>query len=428
MYSIRFEKISIILLTTYFVAGYTIEVKEVRKIVLGESIVPAVIVLSGVIYLSVKDIKEKGPSLSIVNILPFHLYIVSSILVLSAVNLNSHRPAYSITRLILSLTVLSVSVQFFWQVLQTIKRSENEIGDILTNGLIALIVVLIVGEILIPRWGAGVGGIRMSGGSNPNKVAFMGLFSVFWGHYSALRQGKWKTRSFALCTLGVVVIAWSLSRSVILSLIMLYVFYYVIIGLSYVSWLINGILKKGFLKTICVMIMIIIIPTVFYPTTKGYVDTLQKIQGIEQRLSSEGLRSRVRAWEDLWPHFINAPLTGQAGWWNSTNLNSLKGGSLTADSPHNLYVRLLSEVGLLGLLTILAFPAASFVCTLYALITQKCWKKKFKIYAFIISSTTSLFFVSQMFEDKYLVGIGGVGSGIVTFVVTCSFVELYINK
>jgi len=430
MIGVKFKtkKTIVLLLSAYFLVGYTVKTNEIERIVPGATLIPLGILVIGGVYLFIRSVARKPFGLFPTRLRHFYVYVAVSLVLLVVANLNALRPAYSISRAILSVGILALSIIFFWQALRVMGQTGTRGGRLLTYSLLALLVILLLGQLTIPEWAAGVGGVRMSGGSNPNQVAFLAFFAIFWAHYSALENKFWKKREKILYVTASIVLVWSLSRSVILTFASLYFVYFGVTGALHLSRFLRGRIRLGLLRKMVAagILCLLILPAI--PNIKTAVYILQDLQKVEQRISSEsGLQTRLRAWKDVWPYFIDAPLTGYAGWWNSTNLISEKGGPKTATSPHNLYVRLLSEVGITGFLVVLFFPFFILLKIISSLVVLKIGKKELKKRAFLASSIIAVF-IGQGFEDRYMVGLGTIGPAIVYFIVTCVFREAFKEK
>lgn len=420
MYRFKPKSLIVVVLSAYFVVGYSVKISGIERVLPGAQFIPLGILVVGVGYLFIRSIARKSFGLFPIRLWLFYAYIAVLFVLLVAANLNALRPAYSISRVMVSVGILALSIVFFWQALQVIKQTEMRQGRMLTYSLLFLLIVLLLGQLTIPEWAAGVGGVRMSGGSNPNQVAFLAFFAIFWAHYSALKQEIWEKENIYLYVVASIVLMWSLSRSVILTWASLYFLYFGIIGLSHLARFLRGKIKLGLLRKMAAagVFCLLLIPTV--PTLEKAVYVLQDIQKVEQRLRGEsGLQSRLRAWKDIWPYFTESPLTGRAGWWNSTNINSKVGGYMTATSPHNLFVRLLSETGIIGMLSVLLLPVYIISFLTFNVILKKVHENSFFISLFMVSSLISIL-VGQLFEDRYMVGLGGIDSGIIYFILTCS--------
>jgi len=148
------------------------------------------------------------------------------------------------------------------------------------------------------------------------------------------------------------------------------------------------------------------------------------MEKVEQRISgSSGLDSRVQAWNRLWDFFEAAPVTGKAGWWNSTNLLPTTSSYGVATSPHNLYIRLLSEVGIIGLIAVLSYPVILAITLLVGSFRSPLFSLEGNTYMFLFASIVSVF-VGQIFEDRYLVGIMSISNGVVIFVLIAGLYEI----
>jgi hypothetical protein len=131
----------------------------------------------------------------------------------------------------------------------------------------------------------------------------------------------------------------------------------------------------------------------------------------------------MEAWSRLWPHFEDAPATGSAGWWNATNLLPWHGEGSGATSPHNLYVRLLSEVGLFGLMLVLIYPSIVALGLLANTFLLPFSSRDAEVSFFLFCSVFSVF-LGQLFEDRYMVGIFNEGNLIVVFVLAAGLYEI----
>jgi O-antigen ligase len=224
-----------------------------------------------------------------------------------------------------------------------------------------------------------------------------------------------------------IVLLWSLSRSVILTWVVLYSVYFGFAMMGHLAQVLRGWITTRILTRVAIGGLVSLGIVSIIPYLADIIRVLLNLQAIEQRLGGEsGLSSRVAAWKQLWPYFTDAPLTGKAGWWNSTNLLPETNASGVATSPHNLYLRLLSESGLAGFLSVLALPALSGLICLKRTIFSVVGDQRFKINSFILGSIVAIF-TGQFFEDIYLVGIAGVGNGAVIFVMSSALSNIYNN-
>jgi len=428
MYRFKPRSLIVVLLSAYFVMGYIVQIKGVERVLPEAQFIPLGTLIFGCGYLLIRSLVRRPFGLFPYRLRLVYVYIAVSLVLLVTANLNALRPLYSISRVMVSFGILSLSIVFFWQALRVIETSDMRCGRFLTYSLLSLLVILLLGQLTIPGWAAGIGGVRMSGGSNPNVVAFIALISIFWAHYLSLKRGVWKWSAISLYTIASIVLTWSFSRSVILTWASLYLVYFGVIGASHLARLLQERIRVDFIRKVIVIgaFCLILIPAA--PTFQKAAYILQDFQKVEQRLTGEsGLQSRLRAWRDIWPYFTDFPITGRAGWWNATSINSRLGGKMTADSPHNLFVRLLSESGIVGLVSVLLFPLIVMLLLLSVVIYEKVNSDIFYVCLFVLSSLLAVF-LGQFFEDRFMVGVGGIGNGVIVFILCCGLLEVYNSR
>ncbi len=414
MYGFKPRDFIVVLLSAYFVLGYAVNIDEIEALVPGVNFVPLGILLAAWGSLFIRSIARKRFALFPARLRVFYVYVAVLLAVLVAVNLNALRPAYSISRAILSVGILALSIIFFWRVLQVIEQTRMRRGAILTYSLLTLLIILLLGQFTIPEWAAGIGGVRMSGGSNPNKLGLLGFFSIFWAHYSALKKNRWDKSGVYLYILALGVVGWSLSRSVIISLTSLYLLYFAIRGGCHIVYFFRGRIKLAFLRRIVVVGVFLLILTPV-PIMKTVDSGLQDFRKVERRISStDNIKGRLTRWKTLWPYIKHFPVTGRAGWWRSTDL--------VYSSPHSLYIRLLSEVGILGAMAVLSLPLFIVLVLFYRILFQRLYNNSWLTLSFLTSSLSSVF-ILQFAEDLYMVGLGGFSSGVVCFILVCAMNE-----
>lgn len=96
---------------------------------------------------------------------------------------------------------------------------------------------------------------------------------------------------------------------------------------------------------------------------------------------------------------------------------------MTATSPHNLFVRLLSEIGIIGLISVLFLHLTVIIMLFLRILIQRSSTNRFFVLLFTMASLISVL-VGQLFEDRYMVGVGGIDSGIIYFMLVCAINEL----
>lgn len=357
----------------------------------------------GIIYLMVKKLKlSKMNSLSL-----SYLYMIFLCVMLSLTSMFALNPSYSFIRGILSVITFAIALTVFYNILIFYSKSQLW-RNYFSIAILFSLLIIIIGQLLIPEWKSGGGGVRLSGGTNPNQVGFYALFITFMSHYNSILDKKWTKINKINWILSFVVIMWSMSRSIILSLVIFYFIYfsYFILRKYIFNYLLLGKIPKSIVKKTFYVILVIVGITFAFK----YIKTLPSYQFIEARFTgTSGIESRTEAWQYLLTYFYDNPIFGGIGWFNATNLVD---NVVDANSPHNLYVRLLSETGLIGLVSVLIYP--SIICIMLIIISfrlkdneQKNIKQTVLTFTFLIA-----IFIGQFFEDRYLVGFINVTNSI----------------
>ncbi len=374
-----------------------------------------IFIFIGIIYLLTRP--KIGNLLK--NLVPFYIYIMFLIATLSFTSMFALNAMYSLSRGVISVTILGVTFTVFYIFIHS--YSENYKWRMrMSLGFLFSLILLIVGQLFIPDWSAGIGGVRLSGGTNPNLVAFFTFFIVFMSHYNALIDGKWTKIQQVNWLLGSVVLIWSMSRSNILSLFVFYLLYTLyMIFKDDISHIIRGRITLRLLKKILYTTIGLIGMTFTYK----YIQNISNYAYIEARfMGDSGFTSRQYVWDILMEYFLNNPLFGGVGWYNASNILTNSGGTT---SPHNLYIRLLSETGLIGAFMVIVLPLillfGLFIKTTYQNINMIEEKKLILIFTFIIALLTG-----QLFEDMYLVGIASLSNSI--FIWTFALALYLIKK
>lgn len=388
------------ILLLYFPLSYFLQMPTFNSINFP---IQSAIMFIGIIYLL-----GKGLKLSTVNDLkPTYIYMIFLTSVISLTSIAALNPSYSFSRGIVSILFFAILITLFYEMNKTYYRSFKWRRFLSFSFLISLIII-IVGQLVIPEWRAGIGGVRLSGGTNANQVAFFAIFIIFISHYNALIDNKWTKLQKSNWLLAFVVLFWSMSRSNILSFIVMYSIYLVYnLFRDDISLLLRGRVGKKSLKKLFYIFVTIVASIGFLNYFKSRPDYVF----IEQRfLGEQGLNTREVAWEYLLSFFYQNPILGGLGWFNATNvLDNING----ATSPHNLYVRLLSETGLLGTTAVMAFPL--ILCLGLLIKNSRIQEKRFTFYKkqiFITFAFVIAIFVGQYFEDRYLVGFINMGNSI----------------
>lgn len=350
----------------------------------------------------------------------FLVYSLVLALVLSFVSMWSIDPAYSIPRAIISSLFLGIALVLGSRISAYMLNARDSFFNIVNYGLIAFLFFLLVGYFFIPDFSSGAGSLRLSGGINPNTVGMYCLYVIIWTILTRAIFGCNLFSNNILIALTFIVLLLSFSRASWLAVL---IFFITIFLLGSKLKTINNILKY--------LLPITIIGGVYF-LIKGIPDFLSVyLSYFDRRVFmaidiDSNFQSRASAWSLLMAEFYRSPLVGYFGWYNSTNFLSASVIAGEATSPHGLYVRLLSEVGLFGTITILALPlSAIFVGTVSILRNHRSKdplkKRQRQIYSICVSGLIAIFVGRELFEDSYLGGYIGLTTLVVAFLVSLAF-------
>lgn len=368
------DQMNIPLLRTYFSIAY---ICLIILIVIGSSI-------------KRKYILELIPNL---NLFYIYIFLQSAILLfISYFSSNLLFTSFHATYSIFTLGMIFTSfyfVQYFY--IKNIKwQLFFEISSLI------FLIYIILGQLFIQEWIWG-DGLRLSGGVNPNRMAFLTLYFLFQTHINALLINKWTRLKKVIWLLSLIIIIWTFSRTVMLTVLTvyyIYLSYYIITKFRSVS-------KKGinFRKTIIFTLKILCYASVFGVLFKVIFNNDIYLNVVDRILNVENMYSRTDAWNVIMESFSNNPLFGTYGWWGSKN--ALISLSHIPDSSHNFFVRVLSEVGIIGLISIVIMPII-IMCLLLLNNTRITFVFQNAIGIYLFAIIISIFFVAQFFEDRYL--------------------------
>lgn len=323
------------------------------------------------------------------------IIIYIALLALLALVNSFYKSSYSSLRFIFSIVNLYIYLIFWRSVF--INIIEGKFGSILTVALNAFLVTLMIFQLLVPNWASGEGGIRFSGGINPNTIAVFSLMCFVVSTATAISLHERGLLKYS--SVPIVAIFWSMSRSVLLSILVFFVF--CIIPYLYMK----GIVRFA---TISLFGVIVVFSGVFMFSLFDY----GLFDFILMRISNaRSVETRMAAWNLLLEYFYLEPLFGGLGWWEGSRILSNVAEELNSEreiiaaSPHNLYVRLLAETGLIGLAVIISYPVLMIFSLFWKIRSRylvECVKMKMLL--FFSSVFIVCFLVREFFEDTYLVG------------------------
>lgn len=419
--TVRDNNVIFFLVLSYFSIAYFTQLQEIQNKVPQISFLPFIVLF--IAYLYIND--KKSFSNYIYNNVLLNVYIILLGAVLTTTTFFSINPIYSLLRVFITIINLLITFTVFLYIIHRMSSDKEEWKYTLSKILFLSAIVIIVGQLLIPEWKAGIGGIRLSGGTNPNLAGFFGFFIVFWSHFVALLEKRWGKMNVALCVSGSIILFWSFSRSVLLSLVVLYTFYFMSKALLFI---IDTRLKKIsllYVSSLLFLLALIFLSVLFVDWTIMFDNIRQTdlYKKIATRLfGTDGFESRYAGWEILISYFKNNPLFGSLGWWYSSDVLAFTEQGI-AKSPHSLYVRLLAEVGIIGTMTVLVLPLFTFVSLIYISFCNIKYKHIYLKLMFLSSAILATF-TGQFFEDKYLVGIGEMNNSVVVWIMSLSFIYI----
>lgn len=344
-----------------------------------------------------------------------NIYFMGFGIIMIFTNLSSLNIGYSILTGIFSVVLLALMFNVIGPFLIQSSLHIN-FKKLISNTLLVILFFAMIGSIVIPSF-AWDSGIRISGGVNPNTLALIALFSFVW--FWDLKIEKtlpWHNNIGVI--ISVIVLVATLSRSRILAFGLLVV--YLVLWNLYIY--ISPKLNYRFSKNKALMNGIATIMGLF--VCGVLLLFLLNNENILTRLTTS-IDSRENVWLMLKAQISDNFLFGPLGWWNANELiKQTEFDADTASSAHNLYLRVLAEIGFVGLLGMLLLPLLlifnSIKSVVFNLKISLVKRKKLILY----SGAIIVFFASQFFEDQYLNGIGDFQTGLFAWILTMSYYYL----
>lgn len=421
----KFKKSEILfgLLSVYILSSYIVETW-----VFGDSSIVRILLQATLLHIGF------GVSLTFSNItiskkllVKISVYIFFSYLfVLTSDSFSSSSFTFSALRSLITFHILFISLVFFVATILAYLNGAEKCLNYICILIVPLFSAAIVWHLAYGVSIQGGYGFRLHGWSNPNTIGQFALLPLFWSHYVSLRYKRWDRSHKLLWWLSLTVLLLSISRGAILCFVVTYICYYAFKSAGNLVYIISSQYKFAKSKVfylISISLIFILVVFLYDPANISY---LLRAEEIGSRLTLRTVEQRLIGWKHLWPYFTSNPLTGGAGWWNATNIVEATAAYGGVTSPHSLYVRLLSEVGILGTVAVLSLPGIVVI-----LLLKKAALTHVKKYNFYSSTIVASFilglFVRQLFEDSYLVGFGEMGSSIVVFAISVGIVEIHIS-
>lgn len=409
------------LILLFFPLSYIVKIEQMNFPVSGTTF--SLMYFGGIILIMLAiSTKSSKDSMPFYNLTPFYLYLFFLIGILLIPSLFANDPVYSFTRVFFSVGSLGLTFTVFY-IIQYIYTQKLKWQVFFEVTSLLLLTIIIIAQVLIEDWGAGRGGIRLSGGTNPNTIAFFALFILVQTHINALLANRWSKLQKVVWLISFIVIVWTFSRATLLIVFIIYFIYL----FFYIFRQTSLSLKKGFkFKKRILSFMKLIGFTLVSWLVFIKVFNSNKFVFIKDRfLNTENIVSRDYAWDIILTSFYDNPLFGGLGWWGGSRVLATFSMDEIAHSPHNLFVRLLGEVGIVGMVIVLLLPAVILGCLILS-------KKSIKFYfesqiGVYLSAVILALFLGQFFEDKYLVGVFDLGNNIIIWLLSFSLIVYHFG-
>ncbi len=348
-----------------------------------------------------------------------NLYFLSLGLVMVVTNVVSVNIFYSLFSGLFSVMLIWLMFNVIGPLL-IISNKKLKYKKFITIQLICILIFSVIGNLIIPSWDWD-STVRFSGGVNPNMMALICLFCFVW--FLDIKIDKlyssYSTLGIALST---AVLFWTLSRGRIVSFVFLILYLFITFHFILAISKLEYETKKRKLivsTTLGIVLIIFMVLGIFFISNNS---------SIMSRILTP-ISGRLNAWRVLVKGFKNNIFFGSFGWWNANDI--IRQYAKTKDmatSAHNFYLRVLSEIGIIGLFAILVFPAGLVIKSLKKALFGKninhAKRKKLLIY----SGAILAFFLSQIVEDQYLHGIGDFQTGLFAWILTLNYYYLIEDK
>jgi len=362
------------------------------------------------------------------NDLAVGMYFLFVAIILTLFSIGSEGGAFSALRISVTAGFLFCGYVILNRLRTYIRDRPEKILPSIRNLLIGFLAFLIIiGLIWEGARSGGMGGLRLSGGVNPNTVGLHALgILLFWSWCLFLLKNS-NIYDWTLIFLALLVLAWSFSRAAIGAAFVFFIALLLIHFFKKITLLTPKIKKRNASLAIAGLLCILVVSGLTIKYWEIAVESHRVFAYIEQRVSLQedrNILSRQVAWRHLAPYYENKPLTGGAGWYYSTKILSDAGGLKAASSPHSLYLRLIAEVGIFGAILILLLPIFGITLGVYLSCLRPysyrngIWKMDAIATAAIIS-----LFAREFFEDSYTTEYFNFTSSIMLF-----FIAAIINS
>ena len=333
---------------------------------------------------------------------------------------SAPNPRYSCPRAIFAVCLLHAFLGVFFY-LNVIFNKQPSLRRMMLWSLLLGLIVSIVRDFYFPDSNV-VSGARFDGGAglNPNVVGAFALLSIFWSHYTALQDKHWYRVNKFTWAIGIYVLFLTGSRGNIISLGILYILYSLVWGWEILMKIVlKGKiprLKKahvigtviGTAVSTCTLI-VAVNQLMSTPTFNFIVERMESLanegEGGSRLYTVRILLDQVND-SNFW--------FGSMGWWYQGKFMEHLNYSDLAIHAHNTYVRLLIEVGFIGLIAVMLLPIYLFFVQIQRVVrlSRYGWTHELKISTLLLAMLFTLW-VQQMAYESYMISTGGMSYGLI---------------
>lgn len=325
-------------------------------------------------------------------------------IVLVSFSLLSLDPVYSAIRATISIVVLGIAYLLITKLYDQLSRPTSRALRQIRSGFLAFVIVVLAGGLFFDSFRGGGGGYRLTANVNANSIGFLAMVFIVWVHITTGIEGYWETADRTLLGLSLIVLVWSMSRGAIGAVGAFYAFLAALFVFRVVGRF--GISRQSYHLLIILSIIVVVLASAIAANWSTISDRIGWFSYVSRRLDfadDTNILGRQVAWGYLFGYFSDNPIYGGVGWYNATNILSERTVSGMTSSPHSLFVRLLSEVGMVGTVVVLFLPAIAFGKSFKNALTASLKRSP---HEFILQSVTSsgilALLVREVVEDSYM--------------------------
>ncbi len=422
-------------LLNYFTYTYLMgDGKSIGKLGLPSlfNFVPLLIIVISFLYLTVTK-RIKVPYL-------FFIYscFLGAILCILPL-LSAPNPRHSFLRAGFAVCLWYATFGFFFY-LNSIFEKQPSLRRMMLWSLLLGLIVSIVRNFYFPDPNI-VSSPRFDGGAGIAKNLTIGpfaLLSVFWAHYTALQDKHWYRVNQFTWAIGIYVLLLTLSRANIISLGIVYTLYLLVWGgqiliQSALKGEIPRLKKAHVIGTVigtAVGTGTLIVAVNKFMSTSLFAMIVARM---EEFADEGGGGSRLYTVKILLDQVNDSNFWfGSMGWWYHGEVMKHLNYSDLAIHAHNTYIRLLVEVGFIGLIAVMLLPICLFFVQIQRVVrlSRYGWTHEFRISTLLLAMLFTLF-VKEMAYQTYMMSTGGIAYSLIVFVmvlVYSDFSEKIIKK